>query len=272
MNEVEKVEFQLLLDAIYYRYGYDFRSYCKASLLRRLCLFSKRYSVQHLSEFIPRLLRDSAFFHELLKHLLVSVTEWFRDPQFFAKVLQKVFPLLHTYPFIKIWHAGCASGEEIYTMAILLKESGLSKKVILYGTDINQESLKSARDGIFRLEELEKAQVRYKIAGGQSQLLDHFTVKYGYAKIQESLKENIVFSTHNLECDRVFGDMNMILCRNVFIYFTRELQHRVLSLFMESLVTRGFLCLGPKETINFYENKNSLEVFAEEDKIYRKKL
>lgn len=269
-NEVEQIEFDLFVNAIYRRYGYDFRNYSKASIMRRLKLFLEKSPHNSLSECISPLLRDEAFFGNLLSTCLISVTEMFRDPNFFKMFIHKVVPILKTYPFIKIWHAGCATGEEVYSMAILLTELGFNKRFLLYGTDINQTSLKTAQDGIYRLDDLERASLRYIEAGGKFSLSHYYHQKYGYGKILDSLKENIVFSTHNLDTDGIFGDMHVILCRNVLIYFKRPLQNKVISLFLNSLIHRGFLCLGPKESLDFIDMKDKFEVVSEAERIFRK--
>ncbi|MFA6916404.1 MAG: CheR family methyltransferase [Parachlamydiales bacterium] len=269
-HDIEQIEFDLFIKAIYKRHGYDFGNYSKASILRRLKLFLEKSPYSNLSECISPLLRDENFFGNLLSTCLISVTELFRDPSFFKTCIQKIVPILKTYPFIKIWHAGCATGEEVYSMAILLTEMGFSKKFLLYGTDINHEALRVAQEGIYRIDELERASLRYTEAGGKYSLSHYYHQKYGYGKFLDSLKENVVFSTHNLDTDGIFGDMHVILCRNVLIYFKRPLQNKVISLFQNSLVHRGFLCLGPKESMDFMEKKDKFEVISEREKIFRK--
>lgn len=270
-NDIEGIELESFFEAIRRRYGYDFRFYTKASIKRRVRLFLEQSGYMHLTDCLSRLLRDESFFYLVLSNFLISVTEMFRDPSCFKAFLAKTVPILKTYPFIKIWHAGCASGEEVYSLAILLNELGFSKKYLLYGTDINPESLKIAQDGIYKADELEKAAHRYLECGGRKCLSNYFTEKYGFAKIHDSIKENIVFSRHNLECDSVFGDMNAIFCRNVLIYFKKPLQNKVVNLFHHSLVHRGFLFLGPKESLEFIDSRYLFETVSETEKIYRKK-
>lgn len=268
--EVTDAELETFFLKIKNRYGYDFSEYYRSSLQRRLTFFLDTTPFQSLHDFLIKLLNDESFFTYFLSHILVSVTEMFRDPTFFQEFIEKIVPVLRTYPFFKIWHAGCASGEEVYSMAILLKELGLLKRSLLYATDINLISLKTAREGIYPQAQLEEAASRYRVAGGTGSLSHYYIQKYGFAKLHDYLKENIVFSTHNLVGDGIFGEINVIICRNVLIYFNRDLQNKVLNLFYGSLVNRGFLCLGPKESLEFLDVKTKLE-FLSDERIYRKK-
>ena len=266
-QEIEDIEQRMLLDIIYQRHGYDFREYSKASYTRRIQAFLQKEGYASISHLFPALLYDEDFFQTFLSNTLVSVTEFFRDPRFFHAFIKEVLPILQTYPYIKIWHAGCASGEEVYSMAILLKEYGLTHKVLLYGTDINEKSLATARAGIYRLQDIEKVQSRYLASGGRGAFSNYYVQKYEHIKIHDSLRENIVFASHNLQCDGVFADMHVVICRNVFIYFKKPLQQLVLDLFDKSLISRGFLCLGDKEIIE----AASFDQVCREEKIYRKK-
>ncbi|NGX58557.1 MAG: Chemotaxis protein methyltransferase [Chlamydiae bacterium] len=270
-QEIEKIEVDILLDAICRRYGYDFQNYAKASLKRRLSLLMETAKVNHLSEIIPRILHDEDYFNSFIMEISVTVTEMFRDPSFFHVFIQHIIPILRTYPFIKIWHAGCATGEEVYSMAILLKEAGILDKTTIYATDINSHSIKCAREGIYKLENIDKYTANYKKAGGKFSFSDYYYTKYQYVKMHDNLKKKIIFATHNLVCDGVFNEMHVIICRNVFIYFDKTLQNKAALLFRDSLVNRGFLCLGTKETIEFLESENDFDCFSKKEKIFRKK-
>ena len=250
-KDIERIETEILLEGIFRRWGHDFRNYARDSLGRRLKLRLGLSKLDHLSELLPKLLHDEEFFNQLLKDLSVTVTEMFRDPHFYAALRERVVSTLRTYPFIKIWHAGCATGEEVYSMAILLEEEGLYDRAQIYATDCNNNSLEIARQGVYALNDMRTYTGNYNAAGGKASFSDYYHARYGSAKISGGLKRNITFAHHNLVTDGVFGEMNMIVCRNVLIYFDNTLQDRVLSLFCDSLCHRGFLCLGTKETIAF---------------------
>jgi chemotaxis protein methyltransferase CheR len=268
--DTQNIELQLLLQAIYLKYGYDFRNYAKASIKRRVHHRLVKEGLDSISAMQHKLLYDVSFFERLLLDLSINVTEMFRDPNFYLAVRKKVVPALKQFPFLKIWHAGCSSGEEVYSMAIVLKEEGLYDHTQIYATDMNEVVLKQARDGIFDISRLKQYTVNYQKAGGQESFSDYYTAHYDHVVMDKSLKENILFSDHNLATDGVFGEMNLIMCRNVLIYFNRELQHRALGLFYDSLGTDGFLCLGSKESIRFSEYSDSFEDVVKEEKIYRK--
>lgn len=270
-EDIEKIETSLLLETVFRRYGYDFRNYAPASLKRRLDLLKSNFKLPHLSDMVPRVLHDREFFNSFLEALSVSTTEMFRDPHFFLALRQTVFPFLRTYPHIKLWHAGCSTGEEVYSMAILLEEEGLLKRTQIYATDFNQRSLNVAREGIYSIKSMESYATNYSESGGKASLSDYFLSKYDSIKIHDFLKEKILFSFHNMVTDSSFGEMNLIVCRNVFIYFDKTLQNRILSLFLESLCHRGFLCLGDKESLDFSERRNSFELISKKEKIFRKK-
>ena len=261
LSEEEKnnqnIEIKLLLEAIHLKYGYDFRDYSKAHLKRRILTRLSRSNFGSVSEMQYKILNDHEFFHTLLVDLSLNVTEMFRDPYFFLGLRQTVAPLLKTYPFVKIWHAGCATGEEVYSMAILLKEEGLLDRCTLYATDFNQIALEKATEAIYPIKRLKDYTDNYNKTDGKASFSDYFTVKYDAAILDKNLKKNIVFSDHNLVTDGVFGEMNMIVCRNVLIYFNRELQNRILKLFYDSLVPGGILCLGTKESLMFSDYKES---------------
>ena len=268
--DTENIEISLLLEAIYRRYGYDFRSYASASLKRRLAQSMERVGLTHFSEMVPRVLYDQVFFEAMLKDLSVTVTEMFRDPGFFLAFRKHLIGTLGTYPLIKIWHAGCATGEEAYSMAIILKEEGLYQRARIYATDYNRESLETARTAIYANERIRTFTANYQAAGGIRSFSDYYHSAYGSARLDPSLAERITFSHHNLVTDGVFGEMNVILCRNVLIYFNKSLQDHVLSLFHESLCRRGFLCLGHGETLDFTVVQDHFEPFIAREKIYRK--
>ena len=267
----ENIEVQLLLQAIYLKYGYDFRNYARASIKRRLMRSLSKSDLKSISEMQHKILYDEQFFSSTLLDLSINVTEMFREPLFFRAVREKVIPILKKEPFIKVWHAGCATGEEVYSMAILLKEEGLYERTQIYATDFNQDVLKKAKDGIYPITSMKEYTRNYKKAGGLSSFGDYYTARYDYAIMDNSLKVNIVFADHNLATDEVFGEMNLIFCRNVLIYFTRELQDRVFRLFRNSLCEGGYLCLGSKESIRFSEQSSDFEDVALGEKIYRKK-
>ncbi len=269
--ENEKIEIKLLLQAIFEKYGYDFRNYQKASIKRRI---ERRLVLSHIdtiSEMQHRLLYDEAFFETLLLDFSINVTHMFRDPSFFKALRENVIPLLKKQPHIKIWHAGCATGEEIYSMAILLKEEGIYDKTRIFATDINQKVIQTAKEGIYSIEGLKECTRNYKKAGGIESFADYYTAKFDRVLMDRSLTENITFADHNLATDSSFGEMDLIMCRNVLIYFNKELQDRVFSLFLDSLIDHGFLCLGSKETVRISDCSDAFEDFVTMEKIYRKR-
>ena len=271
-KENENIEIELFLQAIFLKYGYDFRNYGKAHIKRRV---SHRLSVSgfnSVSEIIHKLLYDPVFYQDVLQDLSITVTEMFRDPDFYLAVRKEVVPLLKTYPFIKIWHAGCATGEEVYSMAILLKEEGLLKRTQIYATDFNQIALQKARNGIYPIDRIKEFTINYQKSGGKASFSDYYNARYESVILNESLKENIVFADHNLVTDGVFGEMNLVICRNVMIYFDKALQNKVIKLFYDSLVSGGFLCLGSKESLRFAQHAPKFDTTSEKDKIYRKKF
>ncbi|HEX4870129.1 MAG TPA: protein-glutamate O-methyltransferase CheR [Moraxellaceae bacterium] len=268
----EDIELQLLLEAIFQRYGYDFRSYSRASLRRRVeqHLLIARY--KHIGELIHAILHSGEAFGALLSFLTINVTEMFRDPDFYQAFREKIVPVLRTHPFIKIWHAGCATGEEIYSMAILLEEEGLYDRCQIYATDIDKEVLEKARKGIFSVADLRKYTENYLRAGGRASLSDYYTAKYDNVIMEPRLKKNVIFADHDLATDQVFGEMQVIFCRNVIIYFNRELQNRVFQLFHDSLDIGGTLCLGSKESLRFASCADQFDVIDKAQRIYRKRM
>lgn len=253
----QEIEINLFLEAVKEKYGYDFHRYSKAFIKRRLLSSIRKHNIESISQLQHRILYNPEFFRMILIDISLNVTEMFRDPKFFVAVREKVIPVLRTYPFIKIWHAGCSTGEEVYSMAILLKEEGLLDRSIIYATDFNKAVVNKASEAIYPVENIKKYSENYYRAQCKKDFSDYFIVNYGSAIIDQSLKKNIVFSDHNLVTDGVFGEMNIIVCRNVLIYFNRELQNRVLKLFTDSLVPGGILCLGTKETLLFFDGKNN---------------
>jgi chemotaxis protein methyltransferase CheR len=269
--ENEQIQLKLLLDAIYLKYGYDFRNFAQAHLRRRIARRLNLDNIPHIGDMQHRLLADRNFFEKILLDFSINTTEMFRDPAFYKAMRTEVIPVLKTYPFIKIWHAGCSTGEEVYSTAILLKEEGLYDRAQIYATDFNEPILKKAREGIYPIDQIREYTVGYQKAGGLESFADYYTAHYDSVIIDNSLKKNIVFADHNLATDGVFGEMNLIMCRNVLIYFNKELQNRVTGLFYNSLCRNGFLCLGSKETVRFTEYANDFEPFVGYEKIYRKR-
>lgn len=269
--ENEDIEIRLILEAIYLKYGYDFREYSRAHIKRRLLY---RYAISNfksLSEMQHKIINDEKFFKSILLDFSIIVTEMYRDPEFYNSIRNNVLDKLKQHSFIKIWHAGCASGEEVYSMAILLKEEGIYEKTQIYATDFNEEVLSKAKEGIFPIECIKEYTNNYQKAGGIGSFADYYTANNDFVVIDPSLRKNIVFAHHNLVNDGVFGEMNLIVCRNVLIYFTNKLKEKVIKLFLDSLSIGGYLWLGPKESLKFSEFENQFQIVAKEERIYRKK-
>jgi chemotaxis protein methyltransferase CheR len=269
-RDLERIEVELLLEGIFRHYGFDFRSYAYSSLKRRLWKRITAEGLRSISELQDRVLHDAAIMEKLLLDLSINVSSMFRDPSFYRCFRTAVIPVLRTYPFIRIWHAGCSTGEEVYSMAILLEEEGLYDRARIYATDINEIVLRSAKAGIYPVDKMQEYTQNYLRAGGASSFSSYYTARYDAAIFDSSLTRNVVFSQHNLVTDRSFSEFNVILCRNVMIYFDRKLQDRVHSLFHESLVPLGFLGLGSKESLRFSRFEDSYEQVEEREKIYRK--
>lgn len=268
--DTEDIEVDLLLEGIYLKYGYDFRSYSKASIHRRIRQRMASEGLDKVSQLQQQILYQKDKFSLLLNDLTINVTEMFRDPEFYKVFREKVVPVLHSYPSIKIWHAGCSTGEEIYSMAILLQEEGLYDRAKIYATDIDKNVLAKAKKGIFSTEELKNYEKNYQESGGTADFSSYYTLRYENIIMNQSLKRNVVFADHDLATDQVFGEMQVVLCRNVMIYFNRELQNRVFKLFYESLDMGGFLCLGTKESIRFSDSAKMFSTVDEKYKIFRK--
>jgi chemotaxis protein methyltransferase CheR len=267
---LERVEIELLLEGIFRHYGFDFRSYAYASLRRRVWKRIEAEGLPTVSALQERVLHDPEMMNQLLLDLSINVTAMFRDPSFYAALRTKVIPLLRTYPFIRVWHAGCSTGEEVYSMAILLTEEGLYERARIYATDINEVVLQRAKSGIFPLNRMQEYTENYIKAGGTRSFSEYYTAMYDGALFSPALLKNVVFSQHNLVTDRSFAEFNLILCRNVLIYFDKALQERVHGLFYESLATFGVLCLGSKESLKFSKYEDCYEAVSAADKIYRK--
>lgn len=268
--ELERVEIELLLEGIYRSYGFDFRSYAYASIRRRLWKRIEAEGLHNVSELQARVLHEPQTMERLLLDLSINVTAMFRDPSFYRAFRERVIPILRTYPFIRLWHAGCATGEEVYSVAILLQEEGLYERCRIYATDINEVVLQKAKEGIFPLDRMQEYTENYIAAGGKRAFSDYYLAKYGGALFSPSLTKNAVFSLHNLVTDRSFAEFNVILCRNVLIYFDKTLQAKVHGLFYDSLAMFGILVLGSKESMRLSPNEECYEQFNGPEKIFRK--
>ncbi len=269
-RDLERIEVDLLLEGVFRHYGFDFRSYAYSSLKRRLWKRITAEGLHSISGLQDRVLHDPAMMEKLLLDLSINVSAMFRDPTFYKTFREKVVPVLRTYPFVRVWHAGCSTGEEVYSMAILLEEEGLYDRARIYATDINEVVLQTAKSGIYQVEKMQEYTQNYIRAGGTRSFSDYYVAKYDAAIFSSALTRNVVFSQHNLVTDRSFAEVNVILCRNVMIYFDRKLQDRVHSLFYESLVQFGFLGLGSKESLRFSQFENCYEEIDARDKIYRR--
>lgn len=268
--ERESIEIDLLLEGVYRRYGFDFRQYARASLRRRLYRRVALEGLQTVSGLQERLLHDPACMERLLLDLSINVTAMFRDPTFFRVFRTKVVPLLRTYPFIRIWSAGCSSGEETYSLAIVLSEEGLYDRSRIYATDINEAVLHQARQAVFPLEKMQEYTENYLASGGTRSFSEYYTTGYEGARFDRRLSDNIVFARHNLATDGSFNEFQVVICRNVMIYFDTPLQSRVHGLFYESLQRLGVLALGPKESLAFTPHVNDYQVLDLQEKLYRK--
>jgi chemotaxis protein methyltransferase CheR len=265
------IEFKLLIDAIYHLYHYDFRGYAPASLRRRVRTAMLRFNCSSLSQLQHKVVHDSATFPALLDFLTVQVSEMFRDPGYFRALRERVVPLLRTYPSLKVWVAGCSAGEEAYSLAILLQEEGLLSKSIIYATDINPGILQKAAAGVFDVERVAAFTANHQQSGARSSLSDYYTAAYGRAVFNKSLKDHIVFSDHSLATDSVFAEVQLVSCRNVLIYFNRDLRDRALGLFREALCRQGFLGIGAKESVQFSSQTKAFQNFVPAHKILQKR-
>ena len=269
-GELERIEIELLLEAIERHYGFDFRGYALGSLRRRLWRTAAEEGVQSISGLQEKVLHDPAAMERLLTSLSVNVTTMFRDPSFYVAFREHVVPLLRTYPFIRIWNAGCSTGEETYSLAILLQEDGLYERSRIYATDFNSDVLARARAGELPLDRMQEYTQNYQHAGGTRDFSAYYAVDGTIAKLDPGLSEHVVFAQHNLASDRSFNEFNVVLCRNVLIYFGRDLQRRVHRLFYESLSRFGVLGLGQKETLRFTGLEDCYEELDPREKLYRR--
>jgi chemotaxis protein methyltransferase CheR len=271
MTPETEIELQLLLDAIYLRYHYDFRQYSVASLKRRLSSAMTTFGCRTYSQLQDRVLREPELFTSLLDYLTVQVSDLFRDPAYFRGLRDKVVPLLRTYPSLKVWVAGCGAGEEVYSLAILLREEGLLERALIYATDINSRALQRAEAGVYEIDRLTGFTENHRRSGARSSLSDYYTAAYGRAVFDKSLRRHCVFSDHSLATDSVFAEVHLVSCRNVLIYFDRVLQDRALTLFSDALIRRGFLGLGAKESLRFSSQADAFAEVAPGERIYQKR-
>ncbi|MFZ2309429.1 MAG: CheR family methyltransferase [Rhodoferax sp.] len=271
VDDVTSVEIRLLLEGLHDVYGYDFRDYAESSIRRRLTHWLNESPFDTFSQAQSGLLRERGLFESLLRGITVNVTEMFRDPLFFKAVREQVVPFLRTYPFVKIWLAGCSTGEEAYSMAILLNEEGLAGRFRMYATDINETVLQQAAEGVLSISEMQRFTRNYQASGGKASFSDYYTARYERAILFAELRKDIVFAPHNLAVDAEFGEMNMVLCRNVMIYFKTALKERCLRLFDSSLLPGGFLCLGLKESLERRVQGERYEELQPAMRIYRKR-
>jgi chemotaxis protein methyltransferase CheR len=270
MSEVDPAVRKLLLEGIFLKYGYDFREYTEQSVSRRIDVILTKLNLKHEADLLAAILKDEEIFKQVMPMLTVNTSEMFRDPEFFKSLRANVAPVLRTYPNLNIWVAGCSTGEEVYSLQILLYEEGLLERSTVYATDINPLVLKKAQDGVFDLESMRLFTKNYVDAGGLHSPSDYYSVHYNRAKIIPQLRENIVFSEHNLASGGGFVEAHLVLCRNVLIYFNRDLQEKVFKLFYESLGARSFLGLGSKESTRFSKYNDGFEEVDKENKIFQK--
>ncbi|MBI9034760.1 MAG: protein-glutamate O-methyltransferase CheR [Bacteroidales bacterium] len=271
INENQNIEIKLFLEALFQKYGYDFRDYSMAHLKRRILHRVTLSELQSISELQHRVLYDSVFLQHILDDFSINVTEMFRDPSFFKTLREEVIPVLKTYPYIKIWDAGCSTGEEVYSLAILLKEEGLYDRSQIYATDFNHRVLQFAKQGTYQKEYFDEYLRNYKKAGGQDDMSAYYTQDEKQVVMNPELRDNIVFADHNLVTDGVFAETNLVICRNVLIYFNKTLQDKVVKLFVDSLHSGGVLCLGSKENLRFSEHFRHFDYVNKGERVYIKK-
>jgi chemotaxis protein methyltransferase CheR len=271
-EKVEDIEIRLLLEALYSQYHYDFRNYALASIKRRLKQAREQLGFPTISALQERVLHDPTMLPRLLGYLTVQVSEMFRDPSYFRAIREKVIPHLRTYPSLKVWVAGCSAGEELYSLVILFREEGLESRTLFYATDINQDALRTAEAGVYNLDRVQLFTENHRQSGGKSSLSDYYSAAYGQASFDETLRRHVVFSDHSLVTDAVFGEMHLISCRNVLIYFDRPLQDRAVGIFKESLTRKGFLGLGSKESLRFSAHADSFQDFVREEKLFQRSV
>ncbi len=268
-QEPGELELDLLLEGIYRAYHYDFRSYARASLRRRIAQALEKLEIPTATALLDRVIHDPEAFARLLPCLTIQVSDLFRDPTYWRTLRERVIPILSTYPFLRVWIAGCGAGEEAYSMAILLHEEGLLDRTQIYATDIDAQSLRDAEAGIYGVERIRAFSENYFASGGRASLSDYYETAYARASMSADLRQRILFSDHSLATDAAFAEVQLISCRNVLIYFERSLQSRTLGLFIDSLCPRGFVGLGKHESLRFIEGGASFEAFARDDNIFR---
>ena len=263
-------ELQEFLESIRHKYGYDFTDYAESSIRRRIAHFMGMYNLISVHDLESALLKEESIFEQFIQELSVTVTEMFRDPTFYKSLREKTMKRLATYPILKVWIAGCATGEEVYSFAIMLKEEGLLDRSIIYATDINQRSLQIAKEGIYSVDQMKEYTSNYLKGGGESSFSEYYLSKYNSVMFDKSLRQNIVFSPHNLATDKSFNEFQLIICRNVLIYFNQQLQNKAINLFYESLCPFGFLGLGNKESLLFTDKRAFFEDVDKKERIFMK--
>lgn len=268
--DIERIEIGLLLEGIYQRYGYDFRTYAYSSIKRRICHRIDIDKLESIAELQHKVLHQPLYMQKLLGDFSINVTEMFRDPEFYVSFRKNVIPILHSYPLVRIWSAGCATGEEAYSMAILLHEEGLYERSKIYATDMNADVLEKAKKGVFSFDKMKQYTSNYQKSGGTHAFSEYYTADQYGVKLEPFLSKNIVFAQHNLVTDSSFNEFNVILCRNVLIYFDKGLQHQVHNLFHESLSRSGVLGLGSKESVRFTPYRDDYEDVDGKNRIYKK--
>ncbi len=268
---LEEIEVDLFVTALHRRHGYDFSGYSRASLTRRVRNLVRTLKTTSITELTARLLHEPTLVGDVIAGLSVPVSEFFRDPHSFLVLKEKVFPILSSYPVINIWQAGCAYGEEVYSLAILLTEAGLYERSRIYATDMSAAALARAREGIFPLQDIRDSAARYLASGGTGSFSDYYHARYDFLKLDDRLLSRVTFAEHNLVTDTVFCEAHLILCRNVLIYFTNPLQDRALNLFAQSLVRGGFLCIGMRENLDFSPARTLFQPVDEAARLYRLK-
>lgn len=267
-RELFDLEVNLFLEAIYQRYRHDFRSYARPTLRRRLTQALSKLDCESLSQLQHRVLREPALFGKVLGYLTVQVSDLFRDPPFFQALRTHVLPVLATYPSLKLWVAGCGAGEEVYSLLILLEEARLLERTIIYATDVNAEALRSAERGVYEIDRAQAFSRNYLLGGGTRSLSEYYTAAYDKIAFDRRLRENVVFSDHSLATDHVFAEVHLVTCRNVLIYFDQELKNRALGLFRASLVRKGFLGLGAKESLRSSAHRDAFVEIDRDNRLY----
>lgn len=271
VNQAPEIEISQLLETIYKKYGFDFTQYSVAHIKRRIKNRMALAGLTCITQVQHKIQEDEKFASQLLQDMSITVTEMFRDPEFYRSLRENVIPVLKTYPFLKIWHAGCSTGEEAYSMAILLTEEGLYERATIYATDFNQVALNKASEGIFQADVIKEYATNYSLSGGKEMFSKYYTSRYNMVILNQSLKKNIVWANHNLVTDSVFAEIHLVLCRNVLIYFDRNLQNKVQKLFYDSLVNGGVLCLGSKEGLGFTNYYSAYSELDKKQRIFKKK-